>query len=538
MCMVRMWGIFGLLVVLVLSTVFEVSAQISELYKRYEAFLNAHGANLTRLLDVHRLSIFNNTIYFLEKRTKDGVEHPSQVGLTMFADWTQDELDALFQAGKSGYNKYQKYVSSAGFNGEAFSSTDAALSGSTSAGTLLSSSAGGDSNGESGSNTLAAGPRQGMRSDSIRATQWGTTSTGVVLEQGSSLTVAATASSLNWGSSMNPTGSSILPPVRNQGLCGACWAFTAVANTEASVRIATGRQAVHLSTQELLDCDRFYDRGCDGGNPMFAMAYITINGLSSAADYPYTELQTPPQPEDGMPPSAASSSSSASKPAVVCQRRERLLAARASIDYFRVLPTRRESAIKAALLDGPVSVGVCGHDLSFLFYSGGIYDEPSCCEVQNHAMLLVGYDTDSQTGKDYFIAQNSWGKLWGEKGFMRLAMRGDGDIGQCAIALNPSQTMGGRLFQGGVALRGSVSNDDDDEGFDQPIGWWDRWVDEVLVYMMFNATPIIACLSVLLLGVLLYECVVALQRAPLRTDNDDDETHELLPRHDSYGAVE
>ena len=45
---------------------------------------------------------------------------------------------------------------------------------------------------------------------------------------------------------------------------------------------------MHLSAQELLDCDRFFDRGCAGGNPLFAFGYIVINGLSSEADYPYT----------------------------------------------------------------------------------------------------------------------------------------------------------------------------------------------------------------------------------------------------------
>lgn len=73
-----------------------------------------------------------------------------------------------------------------------------------------------------------------------------------------------------------------------------------------------------------------------------------------------------------------------------------------------------------ALAFGPVSVGVCGTDAAFLYYSSGIFDDPDCCTTQNHAMLVIGYDTDEETGYDYWIVQNSWGMVWGEDGYMRL----------------------------------------------------------------------------------------------------------------------
>jgi hypothetical protein len=55
-----------------------------------------------------------------------------------------------------------------------------------------------------------------------------------------------------------------------------------------------------------------------------------------------------------------------------------------------------------------VRSGVCGTDLYFILYSSGIFDWSECCVTQNHAITLVGYDTDPDTGADYWIALNRY----------------------------------------------------------------------------------------------------------------------------------
>lgn len=85
--------------------------------------------------------------------------------------------------------------------------------------------------------------------------------------------------SLNWASHNNPLGVSVMPPVVNQGLCGACWAFVAAAAVDASVFIKTNRR-VQVSVQELLDCDRMVNKGCLGGDPSNAFRYIVSNGIA------------------------------------------------------------------------------------------------------------------------------------------------------------------------------------------------------------------------------------------------------------------
>jgi C1A family cysteine protease len=36
-------------------------------------------------------------------------------------------------------------------------------------------------------------------------------------------------------------------------------------------------------------------------------------------------------------------------------------------------------------------------------------------------MVAVGYGTDEKSGEEFFILRNSWGKKWGERGYMRIS---------------------------------------------------------------------------------------------------------------------
>lgn len=71
---------------------------------------------------------------------------------------------------------------------------------------------------------------------------------------------------------------------------------------------------------------------------------------------------------------------------------------------------------------GPVVIAMYVSD-SFYSYNNGIYSDSSCpsnCDDLNHAMLLIGYGTDSSYG-DYWLLKNSWGTNWGESGYIRMA---------------------------------------------------------------------------------------------------------------------
>merc|ERR1719317_244481 len=75
-------------------------------------------------------------------------------------------------------------------------------------------------------------------------------------------------------------------PVKNQGQCGSCWAFSTIGTVEGAHAIATG-SLVSLSEQNLMDCDS-NNNACNGGNPYVALQYIMQNGGVDTEDsYPY-----------------------------------------------------------------------------------------------------------------------------------------------------------------------------------------------------------------------------------------------------------
>lgn len=100
--------------------------------------------------------------------------------------------------------------------------------------------------------------------------------------------------------------------------------------------------------------------------------------------------------------------------------------AASKVQAYRGVPICDEEALKDAVARAPVAVGISGYCDAFMSYSGGImttscsphstYD--TCSSVVDHAVTIVGYGTDPNTGIDYWVIKNSWGTSWGKRTYM------------------------------------------------------------------------------------------------------------------------
>lgn len=198
-------------------------------------------------------------------------------------------------------------------------------------------------------------------------------------------------------------------PVKDQGQCGSCWAFSSTGALEAAWFTKTGN-LLSFSEQQLNDCSWAYgNQGCNGGLQENAFKYYKKKGAELESEYPYVGKDR------------------------LCHAGKHTPTAQIT---GQVTLKKGQASLKSGVAARVLAVSVYAQP--WQFYKHGIYNNKTLCpaaeRLLDHAVLAVGYG--SENGQDYWIVKNSWSTSWGEAGYIRLG-RSDTGNGICGVALEP-----------------------------------------------------------------------------------------------------
>ncbi len=261
--------------------------------------------------------------------------------------------------------------------------------------------------------------------------------------------------SLDW---RNYSGQDWTTPIRDQQMCGSCWAFSTLGAVESRVKIGLNGSSLSpdYSEQELVSCAIALEggtNGCDGAYLMttpynyMKQTGVVDESVFSYASYPSQAVYPPPCPgQTGY--------------------------ARHKIISYEELRDPDETTIKNALSKGPITATFDVYQ-DFYYYSHGIYQYTWGNYAGSHAVTMVGWGEDNTTGVPitYWICKNSWGPTFGEGGWFRIR---SGSVGINDYLLEPtpelppvSADFQGTILEGASPLNVSFV----DESLNNPTSW-------------------------------------------------------------------
>jgi C1A family cysteine protease len=242
-----------------------------------------------------------------------------------------------------------------------------------------------------------------------------------------------TAPVKEFGASRNPPSinwrvTEAVTPIKNQGQCGSCWAFSATEAIESQMILTSGSKfAFSLSPQQIASCTpgngTYGCLGCNGGFTEGAYDYVkSAPGLANSFFIPYAQSLTESENTKACP---------TAKVSAIAGEYEQLQGGYAQVTGYKyaIKPctsgTCENQDLKGfatALEETPLSV--CVNAGAWNDYVGGVMTSAACgpmgADYQDHCVMATGFNATAPT--PYWIVRNSWASTFGEEGYIYLEM--------------------------------------------------------------------------------------------------------------------
>merc|ERR1711907_571690 len=219
-----------------------------------------------------------------------------------------------------------------------------------------------------------------------------------------------------------------ITPIKNQGQCGSCWAFSATSAIESALALLGGEEySIELAPQQVTSCTpstgTYGCDGCNGGFTEGAYEYVkSVAGLGNSFYIPY---------EQSLTASSDTKICPTKKVEAIDGEDKQLSGGYATVSgYSYATPPCSSGScdhqdlakLQAALETTPVSV--CVNAANWNDYTGGVMTSTACgpmgADYQDHCVMATGFNTTAPT--PYWIVRNSWASTWGEEGYIYLEM--------------------------------------------------------------------------------------------------------------------
>jgi C1A family cysteine protease/putative hemolysin len=281
-----------------------------------------------------------------------------------------------------------------------------------------------------------------MSEENLTAEALNASTEGTSIESASATSFVPLPSYFSW----RDNGGYWMTTPKDQGVCGSCWAFSAVGVVESRYNIFTNTHTNLDLSEEYLVSDCLTNNDCCGGLASNAHDFFRDQGVPDNNCMTYNDMNCGCDPPHMCPSenTACEFSTSYSCSNSMCGFRcsdwqSRLIKA----DYSGKITSQNRQQIKEEIFNnGPVSAAMGFGDIvpiNGVTSPDGIYRCNDNDVLLIHAIILTGWN---DTG-GYWIVKNSWGDRWNGDGYFKIA------YGDCGIEKRISYSLGFNMVSSG-----------------------------------------------------------------------------------------